>query len=44
MIVFGLELIKESTRPSYWKPDSECQACYICKRTFNSTTTRLHHW
>lgn len=41
---FDLELIKESTRPSYWKPDSECQACSLCKRVFNSTTNRLHHW
>ncbi|UJR09856.1 hypothetical protein I4U23_014078 [Adineta vaga] len=40
---YPIELIKESTRPSYWKPDSECHACYICKRPFNSTTTRLHH-
>ena len=39
-----IELIKESTRPSYWRPDHECPACYICKRTFNSTTNRLHHW
>ncbi|CAF1075055.1 unnamed protein product [Adineta steineri] len=40
---YPIELIKESTRPSYWKPDSECHACCICKRTFNSTTNRLHH-
>ncbi|CAF0874456.1 unnamed protein product [Adineta ricciae] len=40
---YPIELIKESTRPSYWKPDSECHACYICKRPFNSTTNRLHH-
>jgi hypothetical protein len=39
-----LELIKESTRPNYWRPDSECRACYICKRPFNNTTNRLHHW
>ncbi len=39
-----LELIKESTRPTYWRPDNECHACFICKRKFNQTTNRLHHW
>jgi len=42
--VLYLELIKESTRPNYWRPDSECRACCICKRPFNNTTNRLHHW
>ncbi|CAF1114250.1 unnamed protein product, partial [Rotaria sordida] len=40
---YPIELIKESTRPSYWKPDNECYACHICKRIFNNTTNRLHH-
>ncbi|CAF3249273.1 unnamed protein product [Rotaria sp. Silwood2] len=40
---YPIELIKESTRPNYWKPDNECYACYICKRVFNNTTNRLHH-
>ncbi|CAM4913980.1 unnamed protein product [Rotaria socialis] len=40
---YPIELIKESTRPAYWKPDSECRACYICQRVFNNTTNRLHH-
>lgn len=39
-----LALIKESTRPNYWRPDYECRACFICKKEFNSTTNRLHHW
>ena len=41
---YPIELIKESTRPSYWRPDSECTACCVCKKTFNNTTNRLHHW
>ncbi|CAF2386562.1 unnamed protein product [Rotaria sp. Silwood2] len=40
---YPIELIKESTRPNYWRPDHECRACCICKRAFNSTTNRLHH-
>ncbi|CAF3400423.1 unnamed protein product [Rotaria sp. Silwood1] len=40
---YPIELIKESTRPNYWRPDHECRACFICKRAFNSTTNRLHH-
>jgi hypothetical protein len=43
-MILCLELIKESTRPTYWRPDSECRACFICKRPFNNTTNRLHHW
>jgi zinc finger FYVE domain-containing protein 1 len=38
-----LEFIKESTRPTYWRPDNGCHACFICKRKFNQTTNRLHH-
>ncbi|CAF3563654.1 unnamed protein product [Rotaria sordida] len=41
---YPIELIKESTRPNYWRPDHECRLCFICKRAFNSTTNRLHHW
>lgn len=41
---FSLALIKESTRPNYWRPDHECRACFICKIQFNYTTNRLHHW
>ena len=41
---FSLALIKESTRPNYWRPDHECRACFICKIEFNHTTNRLHHW
>ncbi|CAF0783940.1 unnamed protein product [Rotaria sordida] len=40
---YPIELIKESTRPNYWRPDHECRLCFICKRAFNSTTNRLHH-
>ncbi|CAF1611172.1 unnamed protein product [Rotaria sp. Silwood1] len=40
---YPIELIKESIRPNYWKPDNECYACHICKRVFNNTTNRLHH-
>jgi len=40
---YPIELIKESTRPNYWRPDNECRVCFICKRPFNNTTNRLHH-
>lgn len=41
---FLVELLKDSTRPAYWKPDNECVHCCICQIMFNSTTHRLHHW
>jgi zinc finger FYVE domain-containing protein 1 len=37
-----LDVLKESARPSYWKPDSECVKCAICKRDFNEMLL-LHH-
>ncbi|CAF1662574.1 unnamed protein product, partial [Adineta ricciae] len=40
---YPIEVIKEHTRPSYWRPDSECHHCFICKHSFNNTTHRLHH-
>ncbi|CAF3717882.1 unnamed protein product [Adineta steineri] len=40
---YPIEFIKESTRPNYWQPDSECSSCSICKSIFNNTTNRLHH-
>lgn len=43
-LICFLALIKESTRPNYWRPDHECRVCFICKKEFNSTTNRLHHW
>ncbi|CAF2386554.1 unnamed protein product [Rotaria sp. Silwood2] len=39
---YPIKYIKESTRPNYWRPDSECHSCFICKLPFN-TTTHLHH-
>ncbi|CAF0821626.1 unnamed protein product [Adineta steineri] len=38
-----VEPIKESTRPNYWRRDSECCACFICQHEFDNTTYRLHH-
>ncbi|CAF3510717.1 unnamed protein product [Rotaria socialis] len=40
---YPIELIKESARPNYWRPDNECRVCCVCKQSFNSTTNRLHH-
>ncbi|CAF1118512.1 unnamed protein product [Rotaria magnacalcarata] len=40
---YPIELIKESARPNYWRPDNECRVCFVCKQSFNSTTNRLHH-
>ncbi|UJR36247.1 hypothetical protein I4U23_028979 [Adineta vaga] len=40
---YPIEFIKEGTRPSYWRPDSECHVCCICQHPFNNTTHRLHH-
>ena len=36
------EVIKETARPSYWKPDSECDKCDICKKSFDDFLP-LHH-
>lgn len=38
-----LEVIKESARPSYWKPDSECIQCAICHKDFDPEYNPLHH-
>lgn len=43
-LFYRLDLIKEFTRPRYWRPDHECKACFVCKHPFNTTTHRLHHW
>lgn len=37
-----LDVIKESARPSYWKPDSECAKCALCKKEFDEFLL-LHH-
>ena len=37
-----LDVIKESARPSYWKPDSECAKCALCKKEFDEFVL-LHH-
>jgi zinc finger FYVE domain-containing protein 1 len=36
------DVIKESARPSYWKPDSECVNCALCKKDFDDLL-QLHH-
>ena len=36
------DVLKESARPSYWKPDSECINCALCKKTFDDILI-LHH-
>ncbi|XP_056648224.1 zinc finger FYVE domain-containing protein 1-like isoform X1 [Diorhabda sublineata] len=36
------EYIKESARPSYWTPDSECIHCWVCKKPFGPLRS-LHH-
>ena len=35
-------VLKETARPSYWKPDNECVACAICKLEFDDLRP-LHH-
>lgn len=37
-----LDVLKESARPSYWKPDSECIKCALCKKDFDELLP-LHH-
>jgi zinc finger FYVE domain-containing protein 1 len=36
------DVLKESARPSYWRPDSECVNCAICKKEFTDLFP-LHH-
>lgn len=36
------DVLKESARPSYWKPDSECINCALCKKPFDDIIL-LHH-
>jgi zinc finger FYVE domain-containing protein 1 len=36
------DVLKESARPSYWRPDSECVSCAICKKDFTDLFP-LHH-
>lgn len=38
-----LDVLKESARPSYWKPDSECVKCAICSKPFDGEHLLLHH-
>lgn len=37
-----LDVLKESARPSYWRPDSECTKCAICSKEFDEQLL-LHH-
>ncbi|CAF0730903.1 unnamed protein product [Brachionus calyciflorus] len=37
-----LDVLKESARPSYWKPDSECIKCALCQKDFDELLL-LHH-
>ena len=37
-----IDLLKESARPSYWKPDSECLKCALCQKDFDELLP-LHH-
>ncbi|RNA28693.1 zinc finger FYVE domain-containing 1-like [Brachionus plicatilis] len=37
-----LDVLKESARPSYWKPDSECIKCSLCQKDFDEFLP-LHH-
>ena len=37
------DVLKESARPSYWKPDSECLNCFLCKKQFDELDVKLHH-
>lgn len=39
---YPLDVLKESARPSYWKPDSECKKCAICQKEFDDLLL-LHH-
>ncbi len=39
---YPLDILKESARPSYWKPDSECIKCSLCQKDF-SDILPLHH-
>jgi zinc finger FYVE domain-containing protein 1 len=37
-----IDLLKETARPSYWRPDSECIKCSLCKKDFDELLP-LHH-
>jgi zinc finger FYVE domain-containing protein 1 len=39
---YPLDMLKESARPSYWKPDSECGKCALCASAFGDLLP-LHH-
>lgn len=36
------DFIKDSARPTYWLPDSECTHCAVCEKPFGPLLT-LHH-
>ncbi|XP_030767171.1 zinc finger FYVE domain-containing protein 1-like isoform X2 [Sitophilus oryzae] len=36
------DLLKDTIRPSYWTPDSECIECVLCKQPFGPLLS-LHH-
>jgi zinc finger FYVE domain-containing protein 1 len=36
------DVLKESARPSYWKPDADCINCFICHKEFDDLLP-LHH-
>ncbi len=39
---YPLDMLKESARPSYWKPDQECVKCSLCSKEFCDLLP-LHH-
>lgn len=40
---YPLDILKESARPAYWRPDSECLRCALCSRLFDPERLPLHH-
>lgn len=41
-IDYPLGVIKDSARPDYWLPDSQIDACGLCKKEFNELVA-IHH-
>lgn len=42
VLEYPKELIKETARPTYWVPDTECLSCVCCGLDFNQNLL-LHH-